>query len=264
MSVKERLTTAWPSPSVLSAMPSRFFVEREMADLMQVCDDLRASNHAKDELLGLIAHELRSPLAVAQLAARRLGELGRVVSAEQATVDVLQTSVAYLQTVIDDMFILARDDDQELPLEPLLLQRLLPDSVAGHRLRRPDRPIRLDADDQLRAVLGHAGWVTQVIENLLSNADKYSPAGSLIRISAVSDPHGVAVRVLDRGCGIAAGRATQLFVAFHREESVKASPGVGLGLTVCKRLVERQRGLIWAAPRAGGGSEFGFSLRIAE
>lgn len=233
-----------------------------IADLERECAELRAANQAKDELLGLVSHELRNPLTTILVAARRLTAPGYVVPAEQETAQELERSAARLAVIIEDMLILARG--QPVDLEPLLIQRVLPKFLESHRARVADRRFVLEIEPDLPTVSGHPGWAEQVIENLLANAEKYSPRETTITVSAVAEAEGVAIRVLDRGGGIAPGRAGQLFAAFHREESARAVPGLGLGLTVCKRLVEMQAGRVWAASRPDGGSEFGFALRRAE
>jgi len=233
-----------------------------IAELERECAELRAANQAKDELLGLVSHELRNPLATILVAARRLTAPGYVVPSEQETAQELERSAARLAVIIEDMLILA--GGQPGDLEPLLVQRILPKFLESHRKRIVDRRFDLEIEPDLPTVTGHPGWTEQVIENLLANAEKYSPTETTITVSAVAEADGVAIRVLDRGGGIAPGRAGQLFAAFHREESARAIPGLGLGLTVCKRLVEMQAGRVWAAPRPDGGSEFGFALRRAE
>jgi signal transduction histidine kinase len=107
-------------------------------------------------------------------------------------------------------------------------------------------------------------YVLQVVGNLLSNAEKYGARGEPIEV-AVSKEDGMAVtRVLDRGPGISRDEAALIFESFYRNrESGKKAAGLGLGLTVSKRLIEAQHGRIWCAPRDGGGSEFGFSLPLS-
>lgn len=248
-----------PNGSILYRISTALDIE----DLVRTRDELEAANRAKDELLGLIAHELRSPLATVLAAARRLNTSGAVQVEERDTVQALVRNSDRLAMLIDNMLILAHGD-QPVELEPLLLQRLLPHSAAAHRERFPDRTLHFDVPAGLPMVVGHAGWIGQVMENFMGNAEKYSPPETEIAITAVVESGAVSVRVLDRGSGIPADRASRLFDAFHREQATEGVPGLGLGLAVCKRLVEQQDGQVWAAPRPGGGSEFGFALKALE
>ncbi|MDP9483835.1 MAG: ATP-binding protein [Chloroflexota bacterium] len=100
--------------------------------------------------------------------------------------------------------------------------------------------------------------------NLLGNAHKYGGAEPGIDVEVEVGQGVVAVRVLDRGMGIDETDAASLFERFYRtKEAEQTAGGVGLGLSVCQRIVEGMGGQIWARSRAGGGSEFGFSLPIS-
>jgi two-component system sensor histidine kinase KdpD len=109
------------------------------------------------------------------------------------------------------------------------------------------------------------GYLEQVIENLVSNAEKYSPSDEAITIEIERTSDQVRIHVLDRGAGLPDGEMDRLFDAFYRAPSTsRKAAGLGVGLAVCKRLVEAQGGEVWAQPRDGGGSEFGFALPIID
>ncbi len=234
----------------------------DVDDMVHELDGLRAENTAKDELLGLVAHELRSPLTTILASARRLAVPGRVTADETETVEFLLEDTVRLKTLIDNMLVLAQGE-HEPELEPVLLQRHLPRIVAVHRSRFRARVVNLEIESDLPVVTAHPGWTEQVVENFLSNAEKFSPSGTPITVEVVRGAARVEVRVLDGGPGFPPEHAEELFVAFHREEATRSTPGIGLGLAVCKRLIELQCGTIWAAPRPEGGAEFGFSLPVA-
>jgi signal transduction histidine kinase len=103
-----------------------------------------------------------------------------------------------------------------------------------------------------------------LIENLMSNADKYSPAGVPIEVLIERRGEEACVHVLDRGIGIAPESADEVFTTFFRtDEARRAASGMGVGLSVCKRIVDGQGGRIWAGPRDGGGSDVGFALPLS-
>ena len=104
-----------------------------------------------------------------------------------------------------------------------------------------------------------------VLENLIGNAHKYSPAGEAIEVVVASNDDGFAtVEVLDRGIGVAEGHEAEIFTAFFRSESARrTASGMGVGLAVCKRIVEAQGGRVWARRRDGGGAAIGFALPLS-
>ena len=106
-------------------------------------------------------------------------------------------------------------------------------------------------------------YLEQVLRNLLSNADKYSPPDAPIEVHARSDASSVTVSVLDRGAGLPPEELDLIFERFYRSDRTsRQAGGVGIGLTVCKRLIEAQAGQIWARARSGGGLEVGFTLPL--
>ena len=103
-----------------------------------------------------------------------------------------------------------------------------------------------------------------MIGNLIGNAHKYSPAGAPIDVELSRDGTSLRVEVLDRGIGLPEGDPEDLFAAFYRAEAARrTAAGIGIGLAVCRRVVEAHDGTIWAAPRDGGGSRIGFALPIS-
>jgi two-component system sensor histidine kinase KdpD len=104
--------------------------------------------------------------------------------------------------------------------------------------------------------------IDRVLVNLLENASKYTPAGSRISLSAEVDGDQLSVSVSDDGPGLAAGREEAVFQKFTRGVRESATPGVGLGLAICRAIVESHHGKITAANRPGGGARFTFTLPL--
>jgi two-component system sensor histidine kinase KdpD len=112
-------------------------------------------------------------------------------------------------------------------------------------------------------VRGDRTYVDQVVRNLLGNAAKYSPSEAPIEVVVEETEERVCVRILDRGPGFEADEAERLFDLYYRSPGTLGIAAVaGIGLFVCRRLLEAMEGEIWASPRDGGGAEFGFSLRV--
>ena len=130
---------------------------------------------------------------------------------------------------------------------------------------RPKREIVVDVPDDLEPALAEATYVEQVLRNLVSNVEKYAPPESPVELRAARNGGTeILISVLDRGPGIPEEERDAVFERFYRSrQTPKRVRGMGMGLTVCKRLVEAQRGRIWLAPRDQGGLEVSFTLPVA-
>ncbi len=132
------------------------------------------------------------------------------------------------------------------------------------RARAGDRPIHLLTKPGLPPVHGDRDRLTEVLGNLLDNADKYSPPGEPIDVDVRADQTELIVSVRDHGRGLSAPERERVFEKFYRADGTdsQATYGHGLGLYICRMLVEAQGGRIWAEMAAGGGSVFSFSLPV--
>jgi two-component system sensor histidine kinase KdpD len=166
-----------------------------------------------------------------------------------------------LSRMLENLLSLARAElDRDITPEPVLLQRLLPRLVTSMS-DSLGRDVRTCLEPDAPAVLAEPGYIEQVLRNLVTNAVKYSPPDSPIEISLSPASDGAAIRVMDRGFGIAPSEVDRIFERFYRSDRTsRLAGGAGLGLAVCKRLIEAMSGEIWAKPRDGGGLEVGFRL----
>jgi two-component system sensor histidine kinase KdpD len=121
--------------------------------------------------------------------------------------------------------------------------------------------LKPDLPDDLPLVLIDSVLIEQVLVNLLENAIKFTPSGSPIDLAAWAEGQKVIVEVADRGPGLPPGEEERIFDKFYRVQPTD-SGGVGLGLTICRAIVEAHGGRIWAANRAGGGAVFYFTLPL--
>jgi len=142
-----------------------------------------------------------------------------------------------------------------------VIRHVIRQAVESEAKRWPDRDFTVDAALDLPLVLGEELHVGQVLQNLLSNAAKYSAKSSTVEVRARAEDGGVTTRVLDEGEGLPAESSEQLFELFYRApEAARQASGAGIGLFVCRQLVEGMGGRIWARPREERGAEFGFWL----
>jgi PAS domain S-box-containing protein len=223
---------------------------------------LRGALAAKEELLGLVSHELRTPLTVI-LGMGALLRRGADPEAVRDGAAEIVDSAERLERLVESMLTLARADREEAAwlLEPLLVEKAVRNVIDRMQQRDPSRALTIEARADGALVEGQQAWLEQVIENLVSNAAKYSPAERPIRVVVSRDDTEVSVRVLDEGSPVEDQHLERIFEPFYRTPAAERSAsGAGLGLAVCNRLVDLMGGRIWAAARAEGGSEFGFAL----
>jgi PAS domain S-box-containing protein len=227
---------------------------------------LKNAEQLKDQFLSLVSHELRTPLATIYGSSRLLKErFERIPEEDRAELlaDVV-SEAERLQRIIENLLLLTRLDATALELEPVSLPVLGRRTIEKIKARHPYRSFRVEIEEDVPAVMANPTYIELVLENLLGNALKYSPNDALIDVSVVRKDGNVAVSVADRGIGIDDEQAERLFEAFYRSKQARSlASGVGIGLAVCKRVIDVQEGMIWGRPREGGGSEFGFLLKEA-
>ena len=232
-----------------------------------VCRDVtafRQGQELREAFLGLLSHELRTPVTTIYGGAAVLAKPGKTLDptmANEILADIASESDR-LYRLVEDLLVLARfDEGFELGDEPALLQHLVPSVVEQERGRWPAVTFEVSVAPDLPAVSGDETSITQVLRNLLSNAAKYSGGSSVVTAIVEPDAEGVAVRVRDDGPGIDPLEADAIFDPFFRSPSTaKMAGGAGIGLYVSRRLVGAMNGRISAASRPEGGSEFTFVL----
>lgn len=229
--------------------------------------DLRAANAAKDEFLSLVSHELRTPITTILGNATVLTERGEQVS--EADVDTairdIRDEAARLNDIIENLLSLARlDRGAAVETEPLFVRRIVSRVLESNRGEHLERTYILSFPTNPVFVEGNAVYLEQVMRNLIANAHRYSNITEPIEIAAESDGKVLRVSILDRGIGIDPAEAEALFEPFYRSPRTASVKGVGVGLALCRRLVEFQGGQLTAAPRPGGGAAFTVSLPVAD
>ncbi len=243
--------------------------ERRKAEeaLRAAAEALAASNMVKDEFLGLVSHELRTPVTTifgnAHLLKARAGLLA-TKETESMLADIADESNRLLG-IIENLLLLTRLGSGTPPdQEPQLIAHVTRTAVEGYRQHHPQRTISLEIEPGQMVVEADRGHLEMLLDNLLTNAAKYSPTSTEIEVVVSADEGEACVRVLDRGIGIEDADTARLFTAFYRTEAAKMrSAGLGIGLAVCRRIVDSLGGRIWARPRDGGGTEAGFALPLA-
>ena len=233
--------------------------------LREAAAALEASNRVKDEFLGLISHELRTPVTSIFGNAVLLADRPHIAQPEAAMIRDIGEDADRLLRIVENLLQLTRlGSGTSVDREPQVLNHAVRAAVESRRHRHPERPINLVMPSGSVVVEAEDVALEMVAENLLSNADKYSPPGAPIDVTIDSDARSATVRILDRGIGIPDDIAPDVFTAFFRTDRARRTAGgVGVGLAVCKRIIDAHDGRIWAGPRDGGGAEIGFELPLS-
>jgi PAS domain S-box-containing protein len=241
--------------------------ERALEQLRQ--DQLRF----QDDFLSHVSHELRSPLtAIKQFTSVLLRGLAGELNKEQRRCqEIVSRNIGQLQSVIDDLLEATRIEGGKLTVEPerVAVAEAVADVFNTFQVTARAKTITLSCD--LPSDLPHAyadpARLRQILIILLDNAVKFTPDGGVVAIQArpyQRDPRYLVLEVSDDGIGISPENAEKLFerhyqIAEHIQTSRK---GLGLGLYICKELVTRQGGQIWARRRTEKGSTFSFTLPV--
>ena len=221
------------------------------------------SERLRNSLLTAVSHDLRTPLAALVGLADALRLAPPALSPAQGEVaDAMRRSALRMSALVANLLDMARLQSGAVQLNRqwLPLQELVGSALAGLDEVLAGRVVDVELAPDLPLVSLDAVLMERVLVNLLENAAKYTPAGSTVRIEGRREmgPGGgqVVVDVLDRGPGLPAGKEALLFDKFERGDRESATPGVGLGLAICKAIVEAHGGRISAHNRAGGGAVF--------
>ena len=217
------------------------------------------SERLRNSLLSAISHDLRTPLASLLGLADTLDMTRPPPSAAQAEITQrIRASALRMNALVNNLLDMARlqSGAVRLNLQWQPLEEVLGSALAAVVPALAGRPVQVQLAPELPLLHLDAVLIERVFVNLLENAAKYTPAGSAITIAARVVADEVEVTVDDQGTGLPAGREEALFQKFERGAKESATPGVGLGLAICRAIVTAHGGRITASTHSGGGARF--------
>ncbi|MEA2662934.1 MAG: two-component system, OmpR family, sensor histidine kinase KdpD [Chloroflexota bacterium] len=229
---------------------------------------LRRSDQLKTALLGAVSHELRTPLASIMASAGSLRQ--KDVTWSDAERDQFHESIEQevkrLDRLVGELLDLSRIDAGHLVLQRQYhaLDALVDDVLGRLRHTTEAHRIRVDVPEDLPPVSVDYLRIDQVLSNLLENAVRYAPPGTLIEIAGRVENGALRIEVTDEGPGVAGEDRERVFAPFHRLERGDRGPvkGAGLGLAIARRLVEAHGGRIWVEAGPGRGARFVVTLPL--
>jgi two-component system sensor histidine kinase KdpD len=239
---------------------SRLAEQAQQATLQMEAERLRSS------LLSSVSHDLRTPLSVITGAASALLESGPTL-ASPARYDLAETiheEAQRLNRLVRNLLDMTRlaSGAVKVAKEWQLIEGIIGAAIGRLDDQLRGRQVHVHVSPSLPPVPIDGLLVEQVLINLLENAAKYTPIDTSVDISAYTDGGSIVVEIADRGPGIPAELVDRIFEKFYRLPREGAGGGAGLGLAICRGIVEAHGGRIWAENRDGGGAAFRFTLPL--
>ncbi len=237
--------------------------------LMKVNNELTETNALKNHIIGMAAHDLRGPLgSFAQLSGLLLEIIPNLDDDARTMIEEMRRSSLNMFTMVDDLLDVSRIEAGKLELKRsrIDLTALIDRCIVIHRRSATVKSIRIDFKFAalLPPISADEGKLEQVINNLLSNAIKYSPLDSTIDVRVETEEEMAKMSVSDHGMGIPLARQAELFKPFSRVGSLPTGgeKSTGLGLAICRRIVEGHGGQIWVESGPGEGATFSFTMPL--
>ncbi|MDI6874550.1 ATP-binding protein [Candidatus Solincola sp.] len=241
-------------------------LQEHVEELERANRELRSLDEMKSNFISTMTHELKQPLSLISGYAQTIRDYYESLTYEE--------ELQCLQVILDRTEFLSRLVDELLDISLLEMGRVrlhreecdlegLARKVASQQAaKNPDQPLVVDFSPDFPLVKADARRMEQVLTNLVSNAAKFSEGKGEIRIEGRAVGDRVRVRVLDRGIGIEPSQLKRIFNRFYQVDASIKRPysGVGLGLFICRELVEAHGGRIWAENRPGGGAVVSFEM----
>jgi PAS domain S-box-containing protein len=243
----------------------------ELLGRLFVLRDITAEERAKqasDEFVALASHELRTPLTsiLGYLEVVLDGDAGELGDEQRRFLGVVERNARRLLRLVDDLLVVARADAGRLGLEPqrVDLGQLAIDCVLGARPAAREKGIALTVQAEPVPIYGDVTRLTEVLENLISNALKFTPRDGRVALRARSRRGQALLEIVDNGIGIPVAEQARLFERFYRTSAAQAAAiqGTGLGLAISKMIVEAHGGAVEVESDEGAGATFRVRLPI--
>lgn len=247
----------------------------------QLYDEVQRANLAKSEFVSFVAHELKNPMTSIKGYTELLaaGAVGSINEMQTNFLNTIRSNVERMSTLVSDLNDNSKIEAGRLRLDfkAVEINDLVDETVRSTTRQIEDKKqtVQTDLPPLLPKVWGDRTRLSQILVNLVSNANKYTPEGGVLNVGAEAsanrwDPEGapevVHLWVKDDGIGISPEDQQKIFQKFFRSEDQKAreAPGTGLGLNITKSLVEMQGGRIWFESEYRKGTTFHFTVPVAE
>jgi two-component system, OmpR family, phosphate regulon sensor histidine kinase PhoR len=237
--------------------------------ILQDLTQIRRLETVRRDFISNISHELRTPLAGLRALVETLrdGALDDPPAAARF-LDRIEVEVDALTQMVQELLELARIESGKAPLrvQPTPLSDILlsPVERLQPQAERAGLKLSVKLPDNLPPVMADGRRTQQVVTNLVHNAIKFTPVDGRIQVSAHREGDEIVVTVSDTGVGVPPGDLSRIFERFYKTDRARSGGGTGLGLAIVKHIVQAHGGRVWVKSKEGKGSDFFFTLPVAE
>jgi len=235
--------------------------------VMQDITHLKELDRLKSEFVSTVSHDLRTPLTTIQGYIELLERAGALTEGQQDFIDKALHSLSHITALISDLLDIGRiEAGYDLEMRPFCINDVIEQSIDAHTMlvEQAGLYIVTNIPDEPLWIHGNARRIRQVLDNLISNAIKYSHPGGEVKVIAQPGTDYIIVSIEDQGIGIPLEEQPKLFERFYRVSTpeVEDIHGTGLGLSIVKSVIEKHKGRVWVRSYPGKGSTFAFILTL--
>jgi signal transduction histidine kinase len=247
-------------------------VRTRTQELAEARDDAVAANQSKSEFISLVSHELKLPMTSIKGYSDLMlsGATGEMSENQINFLTTIRNNVNRMATLVSDLADISRIESGNLHLVPreVPVWDVMDEVVTLTRTQvtQKNQTVTVDIPEKLPKAWCDRNRLAQVLTNLLSNANKYTPNDGAITVHATQTDSMIQIKVEDNGFGMTPEDQNNLFSKFFRsvDEKIRESPGTGLGLSITKTLIEKQGGKIWFESEFRKGTSFYFTIPISK
>lgn len=245
-------------------------VKQRTQELAEARDEAVAANRSKSEFISVVSHELKLPMTSIKGYSELMlsGVSGPLSETQVNFLTTIRNNVSRMATLVSDLTDISRIESGNLRIEPrsVPVWDVIDEVVTLTRtqITQKNQTVTVDIPKELPKTWCDRNRLSQILINLVSNANKYTPEGGVIVINAIRDGNMVQIKVQDNGLGMTPGDQLKLFSKFFRsaDEKIREAPGTGLGLSITKNLIELQGGKIWFESEFRNGTTFYFTVPV--
>jgi len=245
-------------------------VKLRTQELAEARDEAVAANHSKSEFVSIVSHELKLPMTSIKGYSDLMlaGATGELSENQTSFLSTIRNNVNRMATLVSDLTDISRLESGNLRLEarsvPVwdVIDEVV--TLTKTQFEQKKQTLMVDIPEELPKTWCDRNRLAQILTNLISNANKYTPEGGSVKVQALRENGMVQIKIADNGLGMTPEDQEKLFSKFFRsaDEQVREAPGTGLGLSITRNLIELQGGKVWFESEYRKGTTFYFTLPV--